>query len=107
MQAFNAQACVDTASLLIVAAFTTQQPNDKQQIEPAIEALENLPEGLGQVNDIIADTGYFSKSNVDACEEAGINPLIAVGRDKHNQRLEDRDSVNQSPWRKMQTVSPK
>jgi hypothetical protein len=71
---------------------TTQQPNDKQQIEPAIAALENLSEGLGQVNDIIADTGYFSQSNVEACEEAGINPLIAVGRDKHNQRLEDRFS---------------
>lgn len=92
MQAFNAQACVDTASLLIVAAFTTQQPNDKQQIEPAIEVLGNLPEQLAQVNDIIADTGYFSQSNVEACEEAGINPLIAVGRDKHNQRLEDRFS---------------
>ena len=92
MQAFNAQACVDITSLLIVAAFTTQQPNDKQQIEPAIEALENLPEQLGQVNEIIADTGYFSKSNVEACEEMGINPLIAVGRDKHNQSLENRFS---------------
>jgi transposase len=92
MQAFNAQACIDIASLLIVAAFTTQQPNDKQQIEPAIEALENLPDQLGQVNELIADTGFFSQSNVDACEAADISPLIAVGRDKHNPSIEDRFS---------------
>ena len=89
MQAFNAQACVDIATLLIVATHTTQQTNDKRQIEPAIEVLEQLPEQLGQVKEIIADAGYFSQSNVEACEDAGINPLIAVGRDKHNRHLEE------------------
>ena len=90
MQTFNAQTCVDIATMLIVATHVTQQPNDKQQIKPAIEVLEQLPEQLGQVNEIIADAGYFSKSNVDACEDAGINPLIAIGRDKHNRNLEER-----------------
>ena len=90
MQAFNAQTCVDVDTMLIVATHVTQQPNDKQQIEPAIEILEQLPEQLGQVNEIIADAGYFSKSNVDACEDAGISSLIAVGRDKHNRNLEER-----------------
>lgn len=90
MQAFNAQTSVDIDTMLIVATHVTQQPNDKQQIEPAIAMLEQLPEQLAQVNEIIADAGYFSKSNVDACEEAGINPLIAVGRDKHNHHLEER-----------------
>jgi len=92
MQAFNAQTCVDIATMLIVAAHVTQQTNDKQQIEPAIEMLDQLPEQLGQVKEIIADAGYFSKSNVDACEDADINPLIAVGRDKHNRNLEERFS---------------
>jgi len=92
MQAFNAQTCVDIATMLIVATHTTQQANDKQQIKPAIEVLEKLPEQLGQVNEIIADAGYFSQSNVDACENAGINPLIAVGREKHNKGIEERFS---------------
>ena len=92
MQAFNAQACVDIATMLIVATHTTQQPNDKQQIEPAIEVLEKLPEQLGQVNEIIADAGYFSQTNVEACDDAGINPLIAVGREKHNKGIEERFS---------------
>ena len=61
MQAFNAQTCVDIATMLIVATHVTQQPNDKQQIEPAIEMLDQLPEQLGQVKEIIADAGYFSK----------------------------------------------
>jgi len=92
MQAFNAQTSVDVDTMLIVATHVTQQPNDKQQIEPAIEMLEQLPEQLGQLNEIIADAGYFSKSNVEACEDAGINPLIAAGRDKHNHHLEERFS---------------
>ncbi len=92
MQAFNAQTCVDIATMLIVGTHVTQQTNDKQQIEPAIEMLEQLPEQLGQVKKIIADAGYFSQSNVDACEDADINPLIAVGRDKHNRNLEERFS---------------
>ena len=90
MQAFNAQACVDIASLLIVATHTTQQPNDKQQIEPALEALANLPEQLGQVTELLADTGYYSQANVDACESAGISPMIAVSREEHHQSLENR-----------------
>jgi hypothetical protein len=92
LQAFNAQACVDIATMLIVAAHTTQQPNDKKQIEPALEALGNLPEELGQVSELLADTGYYSQANVEACEAAGINPLIAVSREAHNQKLEDRFS---------------
>ena len=32
------------------------------------------------------------KRQVDACEEARINPLIAPGRDKHNYHLEERFS---------------
>ena len=54
--------------------------------------MEQLPEQLGKVNEIIADAGYFSHSNVAACEDAEINPLIAVGRDKHNQHFEERFS---------------
>ena len=92
MQAYNAQACVDTATLLIVATHTTQKPNDKQQIEPALVELANLPEELGQVTEVIADTGYFSAANVEACQEAGIDPLIAVSREAHNQSLEQRFS---------------
>lgn len=90
MQAYNAQACVDIATLLIVASYMTQKPNDRQQIEPAIAELAKLPESLGQVKEVIADTGYFSAANVNACQKVGVDPLIAVSREAHNQSLEQR-----------------
>jgi hypothetical protein len=39
---------------------------------------------------MIADSGYFSETNVTACEGQEITPYIAVGRDQHNQPLWDR-----------------
>ena len=45
---------------------------------------------LGRVEELIADSGYFSQANVEACETAGMTPFIAVSREEHNQRLEDR-----------------
>jgi IS5 family transposase len=33
---------------------------------------------LGEVETLLADTGYFSTANVEACEKAGIEPLIAM-----------------------------
>lgn len=90
IQAYNAQACVDIATLLIVASFATQQPNDKKQIKPAIEATKTLPDSLGKVDEMVTDNGYYSEANVDACVAADVRPLIATGKDKHNKRLEER-----------------
>jgi len=42
-QGYNVQAVADTTSKLIVSAHVTQQPNDKQQIKPALEHLTALP----------------------------------------------------------------
>jgi len=92
VQAYNAQAGVDTESKLIVSAHLTQQPNDKQELKPTLENLAALPEKLGKTNELLADSGYFSEANVTACEGKGIIPYIAVGRESHNQSLCDRFS---------------
>ncbi len=89
-QSFNAQACVDVDSLLILAAHATQQANDKQQVKPALEELKKLPAEIGAIGKLIADSGYFSQANVEACEATGIEPYIACSREAHNPRLEDR-----------------
>jgi transposase len=83
-QAYNAQAAVDTGSLLVVAEAVTQATNDKEQVAPMLEQLAALPKSLGQVGQLLADTGFFSGKNVVACEKAGIEPLIAVARDEHH-----------------------
>ncbi len=72
-QSYNAQAVVAAGSLLVVAADVTQATNDKQQVEPMLGKIADLPEELGRVEDLLADAGYFSEGNVNACAEAGIN----------------------------------
>lgn len=82
-QAYNAQAAVDTDSLLVVAAALTQAANDKQQVVPMLERLQGLPEDWGRVKRLLADSGYASEDNVNACAQAKIQPLIALGREAH------------------------
>src|SRR5208337_2789632 len=89
-QAYNAQAAVDIETMLIVSTHVTQQPNDKQQIKPALEALAELPEQLGEVKTVIADSGYYSETNVKDCEAKNIVPYIAIDRQSHNESVWER-----------------
>ncbi len=92
-QAYNAQAVVAAGSLLVVAADVTQATNDKQQVEPMLGKIADLPKDLGRVEDLLADAGYFSESNVNACAAAGIEPVIASGREAHHPSLEERHAA--------------
>ncbi len=89
-QCYNAQAVVAEGSLLVVAHDVVQAANDKQQIEPMLGKIDALPEELGRVETLLADTGYFSARNVAACEAVGIEPLIAIGRQPHHPPLAER-----------------
>ena len=83
-QAYNAQAAVDAATMLVVGTEVTQAPNDKAQIEPMLQTLAAQPQTQGVVVRVIADAGYYSEANVQACETAKIEALIAVARDEHH-----------------------
>jgi transposase len=83
-QCYNAQAVVAAESLLVVAQDVEQDTNDKRQVAPMVKHLGALPEELGRAAQLLADNGYFSEANVDACEAAGITPLISLGREKHH-----------------------
>ena len=89
-QCYNAQAAVASGSLLVVVADVTQAPNDKQQLVPMLDKIDRLPDELGAVEALLADNGYFSENNVKACEAAGIDPFIAMGRQPHHPSLEER-----------------
>ena len=89
-QCYNAQAAVAADSLLVVAVDVVQAPNDKQQIEPMLKQIDALPDALGEAETLLADTGYFSAANVTACMAAGIDPLIAMGRQAHHPPLSER-----------------
>ena len=87
---YNAQAAVAAGSLLVVATDVVQAPNDKNQVEPMLEKIGALPEALGEVEHLLADTGYFSAGNVEACQKAGVEPVIAMGRQPHHPPLSER-----------------
>jgi hypothetical protein len=89
-QCYNAQAAVAADSLLVVATAVVQAPNDKQQLEPMLGKIAELPAALGKVGELLADNGYFSEGNVNACAAAGIEPVIAMGRETHHPSLGER-----------------
>jgi transposase len=89
-QCYNAQASVDVETMLIVGKHLTQKPNDKLEIQPALDDLSVLPTDLGTVDTLLADTGYYSATNVDKCLEHKILPYISSGRDAHNKSLKER-----------------
>jgi transposase len=89
-QAYNAQAAVDTDSLLIVTTGITQDTNDKRQIEPALNRIAALPKALGQAETLLADSGYFSQANVTACAGQDIAALIPPGRNAHHLPWQER-----------------
>jgi transposase len=107
-QCYNAQGGVDTDSLLVMTSWVTQAANDKQQVVPLLERLQALPADLIQPRQALADTGYFSADNVTACEQAGIEPLIAMARDEHHPHWSERFSepaevpADATPVRRMQ-----
>ncbi len=81
IQGYNAQIAVDDARQIIVAYSVTNQSPDAQHLQPMINAIQDncgrSPERLS------ADTGYWSDENAAAATAAGIDPFIAVGRQKH------------------------
>ena len=89
-QSYNAQAAVDTQTMLVVAAHVTQASNDKRQIVPTLDKVAALPEELGRVDALLADTGYFSAANVRACEAHDIEPLLSMKREAHHLPLLER-----------------
>ena len=89
-QAYNAQAGVDTETLLIVTTHVSQAPNDKQEMEPALTNLKRLPQALGTVTEILADNGFFSEDNVTLCEGNEVTSYIALKRESHHPSLMER-----------------
>lgn len=84
VQAYNAQAAVDIDTHLIIENHITQQPNDKQEIEPTLRQLSAVQDSLGKPEGLLADTGYFSEGNVKRCEANEITPYISDSRERHN-----------------------
>lgn len=88
-QCYNAQAGVETYSLMITNNHVSQKPNDKQEIKPNLEELDILSERIGNPDGIAADNGFFSEENINIISSKGIKPYISLGRESHNKSLEE------------------
>jgi transposase len=96
-QTYNAQAGVDVDTHLIVEQHLTQHTNDQQEVAPAVANLQALPEPLGEVAVLLADTGYHSAANVACCEQADIAPLMPAKREGHNPPFAERFAEDPEP----------
>jgi transposase len=83
-QHYNGQVVVDQESLLVVSTTLSNHPTDQQEVAPTLDA---IPATLGTPQAAALDAGYFSLANLRACEERGIEPYIAPGREAHRQTL--------------------
>ena len=88
--AFNAQAMVDEASQVVLAAVVTQQAGDADQLLSMIEATTTRLCEAGieaRPRLVLADAGYCSKDNLEALEKAEIDALVATGRLRRDEQV--------------------
>jgi hypothetical protein len=89
VQGYNAQASVEPEMLLIVGQSVTEAANDKQQLEPMVEAIEQQSGQRPEA--ILADSGYCcSEENLAYLESAAqperkIDGFLATGKQKHGE----------------------
>jgi hypothetical protein len=84
IQGYNAQAAVDRDFQVIVAIGVSNQPSDAVHLLPMLERIQT---NIGQLPDaLIADAGYCSTANLEACEEKGQEAYISTSRQQHGQR---------------------
>ena len=76
LQAYNAQVAVEPVLQLIVGQTVTAASNDKEQLMPMVEVIEQ--QSGQRPDEILADSGYFSEKNLEALEssatQAGPDP---------------------------------
>jgi len=86
LQGYNTQIAVEPVFQLIVGQRVTQAANDKRQMVPLVEAIEEQsgqkPEG------VLADNGYCSDENLKYLARKRMEGFVATGKQKHRQRRE-------------------
>src|ERR1700694_5890174 len=88
VQGYNAQAAVEPTLLLIVGQAVTEAANDKKQLKPMVELIEQQSGQRPEA--ILADNGYCSEENLEHLESAEeperqIEGFIATGKQKHGE----------------------
>jgi transposase len=83
--AYNVQTAVDAEHALIVAQQVTDEANDTRCLQPMAEAAQAAVAEPGRVLNVVADAGYSSGEQAEACEAKGIVPHVPANRAVNNQ----------------------
>lgn len=95
LQAYNAQVVVDSDTQIIVAADVTQQAADAPHLIPMISQVEaNVGDKPDEVS---ADAGYFSESNVTWLLDEKMNPYIPPDKLSHRSRRQTKSPKGPRP----------
>ena len=84
VQAYNAQIAVEPDFQLIVGQRVTQAANDKQQLQPTLEAIRQQAGQTPQA--VMTDSGYCSEANLQYLEKKKIAGFIATDRESYRDR---------------------
>jgi len=84
VQGYNAQVAVEAETQLIVGQAVTQAANDKQQLIPMLDQVEQ--QSGQKPEEVLADSGYASEANLQTVKDREVEAYIAVARDKHDKR---------------------
>jgi len=83
-QAYNAQAVVDSANQIIVAADVVNETNDKKQ---AIPMMKQVKRNMGRLpKEMSADTGYFSSDAIESLTADGVATYIPPDKTNHSKK---------------------
>jgi len=85
-QCYNCQAAVDEKAQVIVAAHVTQDPNDKEQLEPMLKGILQNADGE-KPKALTADAGYFSEENCKILAKSKIDGYVATCKPKHGEKV--------------------
>jgi len=80
---YNGQISVDADRQIIVAQHLSLNANDKQEVEPALSALQDSTGRL--LDQFSADNGYFSGGNLQALEQQSVDAYLAPGKGETTQ----------------------
>jgi transposase len=83
--AYNAQISVDADLQIIVGQHISQNANDKQEVEPALQALQDTTERLP--DQVSADNGYWSGGNLQAFDESGVDAYSRTSQCRNAQAV--------------------
>jgi transposase len=84
VQGYNCQIAVEENFQLIVGQAVTQQANDKKQLEPMIQAIEE--QAGHKPGKVLADSGYCSEDNLKYLARRHIDGYVATERQNHGSR---------------------